>query len=156
MADAPIVWSAVGNEVTACPSAAGLINLTNGNQALGAEIDNTHATLGYQYALFRLKCRGADTFHAGDYVSVWFLKASDGTNYEDGAAGTPGTVPARAPDLIFPVRVVSTQQVIDVGPVMIPGCKFKCLVSNTTNHAFTNTAGENVLTMYALTDVVAA
>jgi hypothetical protein len=156
MADVPLVWSALGAETTACPSASGLINLSNGNHALGAEIDNTHATLGYYYAHFKLKVRGADAFHAGDYVSVWFLKASDGTNYEDGAAGTPGTTPARPADLVFPVRAVSTQQVIDIGPVTIPGCKFKCLVQNNCTHGFTNTADENVLLMYAITEVAAA
>lgn len=149
MADNPVKWSALDSVVTGCPSAAGLINLAAGNHALGAERNNSAGT---QYAYFDLYVRGADTFHAGDYLSVWFLKAVDGTNYEDGAAGTPGTTPGRAADLVFFVRAVNTQQRITLGPVLIPGCKFKCLVMNNTSHTLTNTADENVLVFYGAND----
>ena len=149
MANNPVKWSALGSPVTGCPSTSGLKNLGNGNHALGAELDNS---AGDQYAYFDLYVRGADVFHAGDYVSVWFLKAVDGTNYEDGAAGTPGTTPSRVADLAIPVRLVNTQQRIAVGPVLLPPCKFKCLVQNTTNHAFTNTDNENVLVFYPAND----
>lgn len=147
--DNPVQWSALGGSQTGCPSTSGLKNLGAGNHALGAEIDNS---AGYQYAYVDLYVRGADVFHAGDYVSVWFLKAVDGTNYEDGAAGTPGTTPARAADVVFPVRLVSTQQRITLGPVLLPGCKFKCLVQNNTNHGFTNTDNENVLVLFGVND----
>lgn len=149
MSDNPIKWSALGTVVEACPSTSGLKNLGSSYTALGAEIDNS---AGNQYGFFQLSVRGADVFHIGDFISVYFLKAVDGTNYEDGSAGSPGTVPSRSAELIFSVRLVNTQQKITIGPVLLPPCKFKCLVVNNTNHGFTNTDNENVLVYYPVND----
>lgn len=149
MANNPVQWSALGSLVEACPSASGMRNLGAGNHAVGLEINGTS---GSQYAYFVLYARGADVFHDGDRLAVWFLKAADGSSYEDGAAGTPGTTPARAPDLVFPLRLVSTQQRVTLGPALLPACKFKCLVQNKANHALTDTADENRLTYFPFND----
>ncbi len=42
--------------------------------------------------------------------SLWFLSAPDGTNYEDGSSSV---TPARIPDVVFPVRAVTTLQRIN-------------------------------------------
>jgi hypothetical protein len=58
--------------------------------------------------------------------SIWFLKVIDGTNYEDG--GTSVT-PGRAPDIVIPVRAVTTaQRIINFG--FLPPGNFKVLIKN--------------------------
>lgn len=59
-------------------------------------------------------------------VSVWFLGAPDGTNYEDG--GTSVT-PGRLPDVVFPVRAVTTAQRIS-RRVLLPWGLLKPLLKN--------------------------
>jgi hypothetical protein len=129
-------------------TSAQLKNLAASTLVAGAEYDNS---AGDQYGDFELYCRGADAFHAGDCVSIWFLMKNDGTNLEDGAAGTQ---PARAPDLIFPVRAVSTQQRIVLQRVVLPNGKFTCLLMSGPNHGFTNTDNENTLDMFTYNDNV--
>lgn len=148
MSNNPVKWSARSNVVTACPSAGGMINLAATSNALGAEIDNT---AGDQWGDFQCKCRGQDVFHAGDWIGVWFIAAADGTNYEDGAVGA-GLCPLRQPDIIFVVQLNNTQNIITIQHVLLPNCKFKCLVRNVTNHTLTNTADENVITYYSYND----
>lgn len=147
MADIPTNWSAYGSFTAALASAA-LKNLSATAAALSNEIDNS---AGDQYADWHLDVRGADVFHAGDYVSCWFLKCVDGTNYEDGSTTGPVT-PARPADLIFPTRAVNTQQKIARDCVRFPQGKFKVLLVNTTNHNFTNTDNENVLSYRTYND----
>src|SRR4051812_17460777 len=43
----------------------------------------------------------AGSLTAGTAAFVWFLRTTDGTNYEDGGSAV---IPARAPDVIIPVR----------------------------------------------------
>ena len=63
---------------------------------------------------------------AGTGFSIWFLRIIDGTNYEDG--GTSVT-PPRAPDLVIPVRAVTTVQRVIVCAYTPPG-DFKILIKN--------------------------
>lgn len=146
MADNPVKWSALGTVVHALTGVAttGLRNMAAAALILGAEIDNS---AGSQYALFDFKVKGADTFHAGDYFSFWFIKAPDGTNYEDGAVA-----PARPADVVIPVRLVNTQQRIAVGPVGLPPGKFKVLAQNNTNHLTTDVDNETLLDLYMVND----
>jgi len=58
--------------------------------------------------------------------SLWLLVANDGTNYEDGSSSV---TPARAPDLTFPVRAVTTQQRINKR-CSLPAGKFTPLLKN--------------------------
>jgi hypothetical protein len=59
-------------------------------------------------------------------LSVWLLRAIDATNYETG--GTSAT-PTRAPDAVFPLAAVTTQQLITLR-VPIPPGTFKPLLKN--------------------------
>lgn len=66
-------------------------------------------------------------------VSVWFLAQPDGSNYEDGGASV---TPARTPDVVFPLRAVTTAQRI-VQRVWLPPGNFKALARNDgTGQAF--------------------
>jgi hypothetical protein len=62
----------------------------------------------------------------GTGIAVWFKRRIDGTNYEDGAAGT---TPARAPDLVLPVRNVTTAQRVILTCMLPPG-EFLTLARN--------------------------
>jgi hypothetical protein len=63
---------------------------------------------------------------ANTALVIWFLRAPDGTNYEDG--GTSVT-PARLPDVVIPLRAVTTAQRV-VRRVAIPPGTFKPLLKN--------------------------
>lgn len=65
---------------------------------------------GYTAGLFELNvsfASGSPT--ANKSISVWFLGTVDGTNYE---AGGTSVLPARAPDLTFPLIAATPQRVI--------------------------------------------
>jgi len=64
---------------------------------------------------------------ANTAVVVWLIRQADGTNFEDGAAGTD---PARVPDLVFPLRAVSTAQRIMIPNIELPRGVFKALLKN--------------------------
>jgi hypothetical protein len=79
-------------------------------------------------------------------VSVWFLSAPDGTNYED---GDTNVTPARIPDVVFPVRAVTTLQRIN-RRIWLPWSNFKALVKNDgTGQAFAATG--NILSIRPVT-----
>jgi hypothetical protein len=137
---------AAGNLVTGNGTAGDMKNLANAASAIGAEVDNEGGSI---LAGIELRVRCASAPSGSPYIEVWFLTDLGGSSYEDGAAGAPGTVPARAPDLIIPVRLVSTQQVIALGPVPLPNACFKALLRNSTGQAFTNTDSENQLSYRA-------
>lgn len=63
---------------------------------------------------------------AGTGFSLWLLVANDGTNYEDGSASI---TPARMPDVVFPVRAVTTAQRIN-RRCALPAGKFTPLLKN--------------------------
>jgi hypothetical protein len=139
----PTLWSALGTFTLAIAGDASsptLKNLASAGQILGNEIDWTADRS--QYGIWQLRVRGASAFTAGSSVVVYFIQAADGTNYED---GDTSVLPAKAPRIIFPVRAVSTQQIIDVDPVLFPATKFKPLLVNNGGQAFTNTTDENQL-----------
>lgn len=84
----------------------------------------------------------------GTGISVWFLRSTDGgTTYEDGDA-TP-TTPSRAPDVVFPVRAVTTAQRI-IRQVALPSGTFKILLRNDNTGTNCDSAS-NALTMKAFT-----
>lgn len=151
-----IKWSALGTYTTAIAGSGAapvLKALASATLLLGNEIDNATTTRD-QYAYWDLYVRGASAFTAGTAMYVWFLLAVDGTNYEDGAAGVQ---PGRSPDLIFPVRAVSTQQRIAANggfPLLLPATKFKCLFLNSGGQALTNTDAENILSYRPVNDEI--
>jgi hypothetical protein len=102
-----------------------LNSLASNGQALSSSAYS--ASGGYLMAEVELACTfpgGTPTNNSG--VLIWFLRAPDGTNYEDGDAST---TPARPPDVAFLVRqVTSSQRQARRG--LIPPGTFKVLVRN--------------------------
>ena len=70
----------------------------------------------------------AGTLTANTAANVWFLQNVDGTNYEDGSASV---IPTRAPDVVFPVRAVSTAQRIIRQCILPPGNWFILIQQST-------------------------
>lgn len=99
----------VGTQTTIIAGAA-LNGLANNALVLGSAFDNTIAAAGDGGCLCDLELyldSLASAATANTAFALWLLQASDGTNYEDG--GTSVT-PARMPDVVFPLRAVSTVQ----------------------------------------------
>lgn len=82
--------------------------------------------VGYLECDIEIVCTFGTAPTSGSGFSVWFIRAIDGINYEDGDAST---VPSRAPDLVIPVRSVNTIQRIVVCGYVPPG-NFKVLIRN--------------------------
>lgn len=127
----------------------GLNSLTNNSIVTPVNYDNTVGGTGDGYTQCDLEL--VVTFGtnptASTGFSLWFLESQDGTNYEDGD-NTP-TTPARAPDCVFPVRVVTTAQRI-IRRVPMPWGKFSVLLKN-DNTGQTTAASGNTLKMRPVT-----
>lgn len=146
-----VKWSTLGTYTTLIDGAASaptLKNLASAARVLGSEVNNE---AGNQYCEIELKVRGAVAFGATAYMALYFVIAADSTNYEDGDAST---TPARPPDVIIPVRAISTQQRITLRNIVLPNAKFKPLFINNGGQALTNTDGENVLYYRAYNDLI--
>jgi hypothetical protein len=101
-------------------------SLTSGSSVLSAAITLTSAN--YTRADCELNTAAwSTTVAANSAVVVWLIRQADGTNYEDGIAGTD---PARTPDIIFPLRAVSTAQRIVIPNIELPRGLFKALLKN--------------------------
>lgn len=108
--------------VFATGSTAALAN--NGNVLSAAY---TPTTANYHGAEVEFTGTFAVAPAAATGLAVWFLRAVDGTNYEDGAAGT---TPARGPDLVVPfAAVTAAQRCTRFLPVLPPGA-IKLLARN--------------------------
>lgn len=105
----------------------GTSTLTNGSLVLSGAITLTSAN--YTRAVCELAVpsfSGAVTANTG--VSVWIIRTVDaGTSYEDGDAST---TPARMPDMVFPLRAVSTAQRVELPAIDLSPGLFKALVKN--------------------------
>lgn len=66
---------------------------------------------------------------ANGAVSLWILRTLDNTNYGD---GDPSTDSPRLPDVVFPLRAVSTAQRVIMSGIDLPPEPFKALVRNDT------------------------
>ena len=150
MADNPVKWSAL-DSYTAILTSANLKNLLTLDAVTGSEIDNT---ANYQYADFDLYIRFAVAPTAGATVSLWFLQALDGTNYEDGSGTTTPVLPTRQADIVFPVAAVATQQRVTMRMRTLPNGKFKPYFYNSTTQGLTNTDNENILSYRRYNDNV--
>jgi hypothetical protein len=149
-----VKWSALNTFATGIAggaSAPTLKNLANNAAVLGPELDFSGAGERHQFVALELLVRGASAFTAGGYAAVWFLRAVDGTTYEDGDASV---TPARDSDVILPVRAVSTAQRIAQANIPLPPFKTKFLVQNKGGQAFTNTDNENVLSYRTYDDEI--
>lgn len=108
--------------------ATGLNSLANNSLAISSAFDNTQGSTGDGYTLCDLEL--VVTFGtnptAGTGVSVWFLGAADGTNYEDGGTST---TPARSSDAFIPVAVSTSAQRVNVR-ANLPWGLLKVLLKN--------------------------
>lgn len=86
----------------------------------------TLTSTGYLQALCELLVTFGTNPTANSTINVWFLTASDGTNFEDGSSSV---IPQRNPDVFFPMRAVTTAQRI-AKLCKLPVGTFKVLVQN--------------------------
>lgn len=100
-----------------------LNSLANNAQAISAAYT---AGGGYVMAEVELYVSYGSAPTASTGCTVWFLRAIDDTNYEDGDASV---TPGRLPDAVFPLRAVNTAQRI-TRRVLIPPGTFKVLLRN--------------------------
>lgn len=106
----------------------GLNSLANNALAVSAAYDNTQGAAGDGYTLcdLELVVTYGTAPAANTGCSVWFLASQDGTNYEDGDAST---TPARNPDVVLPVRAVTTAQRV-IRRAWLPWGLSKALLKN--------------------------
>lgn len=97
--------------------------LTNNSLVL-----SSFAFSGMNYVLAQVEYSGwfavAPTANTGP--SLWFLLSNNGVNFEDGSASV---TPAKLPDVVFPLRAVTTNQII-TRITEIPQGIFKSLLKN--------------------------
>ncbi len=147
---ATATWSPYDGIATALST--GLDALGNNNHALSAAIDNS--TNKRFYADLELVLASVDlSAQTNPAVYIWVINYVDGANYEDGAAGTPGTNPARPPDAIIPLRAINGAQRAAKRLVSIPPSNFKILLQNKTGAALA--ANSNTLKYQTYAEAVA-
>ncbi len=149
-----VKWSALNTFTTFIAGAAvapTLKNLANNANKLGNAVAFEGAGERHQFVALDLQVRGAAAFTAGGAMLIWFLKAIDGTNYED---GSDSVTPARDPDVIIPVAAVNTQQRIAIANIPLPPFPTKPLFRNEGGQALTNTDNENVLSYRTYDDEI--
>ena len=85
-----------------------LNSMANNANVLSAAPTMTAGDIGHRFGEWELSIASSAAAMTANTAFVgWILQPLDATNYEDG--GTSVT-PARTPDLVFPVRAVSTAQ----------------------------------------------
>jgi hypothetical protein len=108
--------------------------LGNNALAIGSAFDNTVGQTGDGYTLGDVEFSGTFSVApaANTGIAVWFLRSQNGTNYEDGdgtVGGSADTTPARNPDVVIPVRAVTSAQLVSRS-VVLPWGKWKPLAKN--------------------------
>lgn len=121
----PTVKNVAGTITTVLST--GLNSLANNSNVLSSAVTLTTGEPGYRFGEWELYIASSAAAMTANTAFVgWIIQALDGTNDEDG--GTSVT-PARSPDLIFPVRAVSTAQRI-TWQSELPTGSFKVLLRN--------------------------
>lgn len=114
---------------TSATLAAGAVSSVGGTSGLFNNTASGGSLDGYAFGRYELVLAApAGTLSVNTAAHVWFLGSVDGTNYEDGSASV---IPARRPDLILPVRAVSTAQRIAVVAPLFPANCFVVVSQNT-------------------------
>jgi hypothetical protein len=130
----------------AAGSAPTLKNLASGSGVLSNEVDN--GTLLNRLMSLMLDFRQVSTGGTSP-IEVYLVPCYNGTNYAD---STPS-----APQLIGRVQPASSASAQRLPVVfytqekflfLAPNCKFKIFLKNTSGQAFTNTDGENQVTLF--------
>lgn len=147
-------WAALGTETTLMTNT-DLSALANNALVLSAAYNNVQgggAGDGYVLCRVTLTIAMAVAATANTGIPIWFLKSQDGgTTYE---AGGTGYTPLRAPDLVFPAPVDTTQRIVMLD-VMLPAGFLKALLKNdATGQAFKTDTGStgSKLTITPITD----
>lgn len=105
----------------------GLNSQANNANVISSAITLSTGEPGYRWGEWELYIASAGAaMTANTAFTGWIIQTLDGTNDEDG--GTSVT-PARSPDLVFPVRAVSTAQRINCES-WLPTGGFKVLLRN--------------------------
>jgi len=143
-----VKWSALGSYTTAISGttlAPTLKNLGAAARVLGNEIDNTLAPPSGRFTLseWDLLVKFITAPAAGAYLSLYFMQAVDGTDYQDGDASV--VPPQSAWVGNFLARAVATSQRIALSGVRLPPTKFKPLVTNNGSTGLSNTDGDSIL-----------
>ena len=97
------------------------------NNALAVTAAYTPTSVNYLAAEVEFTGTFATAPAAATGLSVWFLRAVDGTNYEDGGTAT---TPTRGPDLVVPFAAVTTAQRCTRMAVVLPPGAIKVLAKN--------------------------
>lgn len=121
-----------------------LNSLATNSTALTASIDNTSNHFIYVDLELEVTFGTAPVLNAG--INIYLLSSVDGTNYADGSAGAPGTIPD--PNLLvwtFLCRAVTTAQRKTTKPpgIEVPPGLYKLLLENKAGQ--TTAASANVL-----------
>jgi hypothetical protein len=136
-----IKWGTPGALLTAIDGVTATPTLKN--LAVGARVLSNEIATRDEFTDWRLKVRFGTAPTAGRLVLAWFLiDTGDNNEFED---GSDTVEPFKNPDLSFPVRGVTTQQVVALRGIRKPNSPMKILLKNDTNQGFTNTDSENVL-----------
>jgi hypothetical protein len=104
----------------------GLNSLANNALVASSAITLSTGEPGYQRCEAELVVTYGTAPTASTACVVWLLREMDGTNYEDGSSTV---TPSRNPDLVFPLRAVTTAQRIVVTGDLPPG-SFVALLRN--------------------------
>jgi len=120
----PTVKDIRGTATTALST--GLNSLANNALVASSAITLSTGEPGYQRCEAELVVTYGTAPTANTACVVWLLREIDGTNYEDGSSTV---TPARNPDLVFPLRAVTTAQRIVVTGDLPPG-SFVALLRN--------------------------
>jgi len=114
----------------------GAATLASNAQVLSAAVTLTNP--GHRHAWCTLNIPSTSVAVAANTaVLVWFRVSTDGgTTYPDGDAST---TPASPPDMTFPLRAVSTAQVVATYVETMPLGSFKVLIRNDSTGATINT-----------------
>lgn len=131
----------------AAASAPTLKNLASGSGVLSNEIDNSTGLNRWMALelLFRQVATGGTL-----PIEVYLVPCYNGTNYADGSAPVNnlliGTVQPASSSAAqrLPVVFFTSERF----QFLAPACKFKIFLKNTSGQAFTNTDGENQVTLF--------
>jgi hypothetical protein len=104
----------------------GLNSLANNALVASSAITLSTGEPGYQRCEAEIVVTYGTAPTANTACVVWLLREVDGTNYEDGSSTV---TPSRNPDLVFPLRAVTTAQRIVVTGDLPPG-SFVALLRN--------------------------
>lgn len=146
MAVSASLWSAADTQATLLSTE--LNALAAGSVAVAsviASFDNTTAsTARRQYAMLELNVDYVSAPTDGDFVTVYFVPAPDGSSFDD----TTDPIASTCIVANIPLRATTAAQKIAC-PIQIPGpFKFKCALKNNGAQAFPATGSTLMITAY--------